>query len=578
MKNLSLLFVLLLSCFRVFSQTEGATISMSLSSEYTVPGATYFINGNTQVAKEPVTVKLSIKAPDNKVENIDIVTDSKGYFHVEKTATTPFGKYNLTVTTADNINSQQQELWVLDADAIQEEFEKSMAELANVADEGLVEADRLASLMPPSATKEEYQKISDQLKVQLANNKKQFQETTVAFGKYISALGKVPTAYSKAVPYINQIEEQQKLAKENEKNFKDKIAKSKTNAAYCESLNYLVEAAGFISLYLDFERKIIGTMKNLLSDKAIPGAIDRHDWGKIQGQEQEDYKFKINSAQKTAFALTDKMDGLVKFISTGLSLDLIQYVGKSVYGKFCAELKGPFTGSFRADFEAGGGQGPWNYYIMNMKGNIILRYEKGGDAQKGFAVKGEFEGVYTGYTFWEDFEKVEPIPPGMMLLAREVIMAKPIDVSNISIPKVTAANGKTTLSSKSIDINNDLGLLARQMLPGTFIIKLKGKVINNKVYLTLDKEAMPNYTNIGQSNQLVIVMAQPILPIPFVKTFDFPMAPARSIFFVGMGDQQIIELIQEGEQSTGSKEINNVQTLDNGNITVRTKLSIKIGN
>lgn len=578
MKPLLTAILMFLFSANSFCQTEGATITFKISTEFTTPGATYFVNGNTQAGKEPVTLKLSIKNPKGKEEVIDIISDKNGFFHAELLAPNVYGKYNLTVVTADKINKDSKELWVLDADAIQEEFEKEMAATAIIPLEGLKEADNLAALMPPSTAKTEYNEKSKALKEQLETNKKQLKETSVAFSKYVKSLGKVPEAYAKAIPYLNKIKDQQKEFEENEKNFKQKLEQSKTKAAYCESLNFLVEAAGFISLYLNFEGKLLSTMKNLLSDKAIPGAIDRHDWGSVKGQQQEDYKLMINTSQKTAFALTDKMDGLVKFMKTGASLDLFQYCGKAVYGKFCEELAGPFTGTFRADFDAGGGKGLWHYYEMNMKGKLTLRYEKGGDAKKGFAVKGEFEGVYTGYKFWEDFEKVETVPAGMTLISRDRIMATPIDVSNIPIPKVTAANGKTTVSTGSLNIYNDLGLIARQMMPGSFIIKVKGKVINEKIYLSIDKEALVNQKDLGQKNQLVLVMVQPLLPIPMVKVFDFPMAPAKSIFAVGIGDQQIIELKNDGKQTLGVKDLNNMQKLENGDIVVRTKLNIKVGN
>ena len=33
-------------------------------------------------------------------------------------------------------------------------------------------------------------------------------------------------------------------------------------------------------------------------------------------------------------------------------------------------------------------KGMWNSYDMFMKGNLVLRYEKGGDSKTGFAVSG----------------------------------------------------------------------------------------------------------------------------------------------------------------------------------------------
>jgi hypothetical protein len=85
--------------------------------------------------------------------------------------------------------------------------------------------------------------------------------------------------------------------------------------------------------------------------------------------------------------------------------------------------------------------------------------KKGSNAKTGFAVTGEFEGVYTKYDFWEDFEKVEKLPKNLVLLMRKKIIAKPIDLSSISVPslgKDPNNPGKLKVGSSNLDINNDV--------------------------------------------------------------------------------------------------------------------------
>ena len=65
---------------------EGATIAMSLSSRFTVPGAVYTLKGETQVGKEPVKLHVEIKSAANKVEAMDIMTDKLQKFQKEITA------------------------------------------------------------------------------------------------------------------------------------------------------------------------------------------------------------------------------------------------------------------------------------------------------------------------------------------------------------------------------------------------------------------------------------------------------------------------------------------------------------
>ena len=80
------------------------------------------------------------------------------------------------------------------------------------------------------------------------------------------------------------------------------MKQSEQEAAKCDAMNFLAEAAGFISLVLDFQGKIAKVMINLASDKVLPGAVDRMKWGATQGQEQENAKFKLNTGQKALVA------------------------------------------------------------------------------------------------------------------------------------------------------------------------------------------------------------------------------------------------------------------------------------
>lgn len=555
---------------------EGATITMSLSSRFTVPGAVYTLKGETQVGKEPVKLHVEIKSAANKVEAMDIMTDKLGKFQKEITAKEPYGKYTVKVTGADGKLSATKDIWVVDPEDLMEAIELEMARITITAPQGLTVANNLVKKLPPSATKTQYEEKAAKLIVELDKVSAKFKKATTDLTVLIGTISHYPPVYEKAVPYLEQLDKIKDEAATAETSFNDRMKQSEQEAAKCDAMNFLAEAAGFISLVLDFQGKIAKVMINLASDKVLPGAVDRMKWGATQGQEQENAKFKLNTGQKALVASAQGLSEFTGFLKTGFSLDFIQFCAKTLYGKFCEELKGPFTGEFRAEMDADPAKGMWNSYDMFMKGNLVLRYEKGGDSKTGFAVSGEFEGVYTKYDFWEDFEKVEKIPKGTVLLSRKRKPATPIDPSTIPIPGTgKTAFGKTT--SAELDINNDLGMIARQLLPGSFRIKVKGKVINDKITLELDKNAITNSTNVGQINKLILIIIQPLLPIPIVRTFDFPMAPARSVFVVGLGDQQELELKQVGGKTIATKQIENTRKLDNGNIRLRTRLYIKVG-
>jgi hypothetical protein len=559
--------------------SEGAPVSLKLSATYLVPGTKYIISGETEIGKKPVTLSAEISKTSSSVEKFEITTDAKGGFKTTKTAPSLTGTYTVKITGADGKKSITADFIVSTASDIQAVLKKKMQSAVMLAFKGLEAAKTMVGKLPPSSARDEFNNNYVNTRKGLDEVAGKLMSANNDFNSFMGIAAKYPPVLEETQKYTEQLDAATQEMDNAEKNFEQQIKQSEQQAAICDQLNFISEAAGFVSLVLDFQGKIGKIFINLASDKVMPGALDRMDMSKsgLKGQELENAKFGINSAQKAMVASAQGFNEAKDFAKVGFMLDFIQFCAKGMYGKFCDEMKGPFTGTFRAEFDAD--EGMWNSYDMAMKGQLILRYEKGGNSNTGFAVTGEFEGVYTKYDFWEDFEKVEKLPKNLILLQRKKIIAKPIDLSTMPAPSVSKDKntGKLKTGVVDFDINNDVGMIARQMLPGSFLIKVKGVVKDDKITLKVDESAITNLTNIGQKNKLIVIAASPIVPIPLIKVFEFPMAPAKSVFAVGIGPEQVFELKTTGGQTISKKKIDNSRKLDSGSIRLRTTLDITVG-
>jgi hypothetical protein len=567
---------LLFSC-TLFAQEEGAPVKLKLSGKYLAPKTNYVISGSTEIGKKPLELKVEIFQGKAAFDKSTVTTDAKGNFSLKKIAPEKNGPYLVKVTGADGKKFDTASFTVYNPSDIGNVLNKKLYKHIVLAMKGLDAADALVKKLPPSPTRDEFKQHYTDTRKGIDEGASKFLEARKDFVSFVNLAAKYPPVLEETQKYLNQLDASLNDLDAAEKNFEQQIRISEQNAAICDQLNFLAEAAGFISLVLDFQGKLNNIFINLASDKVMPGAVDRMKITGMDGQELENAKFSINTAQKALTASAFGFNDFKNFAKQGFSLDFIQFCAKGFYGKFCQELKGPFTGTFRGEFDEG--LEMYQSYDMFMKGQLILRYEKGANSASGFAVTGEFEGVYTKYEFWEDFEKIEQLPKGLTLLMRKRETAKPIDLSAIPVPTVSKDNntGKAKAGFTNFDINNDVGMIARQLLPGSFRIKVKGIVKNDKLTLSIDESALTNATNQGQKNKLTIIAASPIVPIPLVKTFDFPMAPAKSVFIVSMGKEQTFDLQTTNGQVISQKKIANSRNLENNQIRLKGSLDITIG-
>jgi hypothetical protein len=323
----------------------------------------------------------------------------------------------------------------------------------------------------------------------------------------------------------------------------------------CEAINGVIELCGLVSWIMNFQGGLAKIFLNIASDKVIPGAVDRVQWTGGD-EEKEAKKMAINEIQKTMTAASLGVAELADFIKMGVIGDVVQFVAKVLYARRCIDIKGPANAQFSAKFLEKGA--PYWTYGITLKGTLTLRYEKTADLSKPVEVTGEFEGYKAKYDFWESVERVEPFPASVKLIKR--IRKSPTVIN-------------------SSPVSSDLGLAGRTVTPGTYRVKVKGRVSDNQIVLEVVRSPFDRL-ELESKNKMMLIMQNLAMPvIPLVKKFDFPIAKSRVVFVVGLGENFSIPLIQQNDKLLLKKSFTNSRTMGNSNdIKLETKIDLNLNN
>lgn len=538
------------------SSQEGAPVTVSLTPSYSIPGRTVKLNGTTLVGKSAVEVTLTITDPKGTKENQTLKTDTKGIFSFLFTKTTNPGWYAFTIVTADKKNSITDSLYIQSIKMFSYSFAGKMSQLTESGRQAINIIQSKTEGLPASAELNNFKEKCTQLTKKLNELRTKADETTEALLATLNEISDVPKSMEKADSYLQQMDKWNEDAKDQIATLEKQLSASKAKATTCDNLSNIGEMFGAISLCMNFQGKFLQICSGLASDKIIPGVVDRQSWNG-DAAIVETKKASINQVQKTLFARANGSAAVAEFITKGMVLDMAQYAIKVLYAQMCTELKGAANATFDAAFDADNGAKYWKYGLK-LNGNLTLRYDKAADLTKAVAVTGEFEGVRTGYTFWEDFEQVEKVPKGMMIYARIKKSPLPIDMSLIG---------------------NDLGMVARNLVPGSYRVKVKGKLVNNKLTLEFDDSPFDAIEAARpENNKLYVICVNTILPIPMVKRFDFPIASSKVILIRGLGKTHDFTLQKSGDKVSVKDNVSNKVDLSSNTVHLTSGVSLNVSN
>lgn len=510
MQKLFLTIFLCCGILRGFSQAvEGNPIELKASPYISPEGSVVEISGTVANTKKVQSVSLEIRFPDKTTKDFSIKTTDKGIFLFKFNTTAQQGLYAVSATPEDGIITVTDTFYVLTTKAITAEIQKTQSKVTTTIQRSIEVFLAKVKDLPQDAGLDERIKKIDELKIKLSKTKADDEAIASKLKDLLEEWKKAPDA----LIYIqkNHLKKFDNLREEvNEKMplIEEKITKFENVSKTCELINLTTELFGYISFCLDFKGKGINIVNNLLSDKVLPGLLDRDP--KIGSDEAA--KMKINTTQKSLIALTGGAAGTIEFLKTGLTGDIGQYLSKVLYSKYCDDLKGPISVEFAADFFNNGVI--YSSYKVKLTGDLTLRFNKDAKLKAGTEITGEFSGFRTFYNFMEDVEKVEPFPNGSVAIVRKRITPVAVNLNSIK---------------------NDLGIIVSSLVPGSFKVGVSALVAGDKLKLMIENNPIFDLET-TEHNQLVLVLTNAILPIPQIKTFDFPIASNKIMMRVAMGE------------------------------------------
>jgi hypothetical protein len=509
MQKIFCFFIVLIFTQPLFSQpVEGNPIEVKASPYITPEGGVTEISGTVANTKKVQPVALQIKFPDNDVKDYAIKTTDKGIFLFKFTTTDQQGMYIVSATPEDGKLTATDTFYVLSTKAVTAEIQKTQSKITTTIQRSIEVFLSKVKDLPQDAGLDERIKKIDDLKIKLSKTKTDDEAIASKLKDLLEEWKKAPSALAYAQKtHLKKFDDLRDEVNEKMPLIEEKITKFQNVSKTCELINLVTELFGYISFCLDFKGKGINIVNNLLSDKVLPGLLDRDP--KIGSDETA--KMKINTMQKSLIAFTGGAAGTIEFLKTGLSGDIGQYLSKQLYAKYCDDLKGPISVEFAADFYNNGKL--YSTYKVKLKGDLTLRFDKNAKLKTGTEITGEFSGFRTFYNFMEDVENVEPFPKGSVVMLRKILNPVAVDLNSIK---------------------NDLGIVVSSLIPGSFKVGVSALIAGDKLKLTVENNPVFDLES-TEHNRLILVLSNALLPIPEIKTFDFPIASNKIMFRVAMG-------------------------------------------
>ena len=550
-KYLPLFFLLFSGAASAQGGVEGAPVSVKSVPAIVVAGEPVTISGTVMVNDKAQTVSVSVQPPQGPATQFTINTDIKGLFSKAFNATTETGWYAVTVTAQDGKGSGTDSFFVSTPAGAVTSYYNRVNALQELAQRNLDAVLNRLSSFPSDAQLEANKQKLQQVRQRLHELRSRLDAAQGPFTRLLTELSAVPGAPQAMRRHHEDLQAWQQEADERVPQMENHVQQFENISTTCETINNVTETLSLISWIMNFQGNFAKIIVNIASDKVLPGTVDRMN---ISGSdlEKETKKLAVNEAQKSMTAAVQGFNEIRSSI-TGLTGDVFQFVTKVIYAKRCVDLKGPATVKFTANMY-NGNQMYWRYNV-DLTGTLVLRYEKNADLSKPSEITGEFEGFRTRYDFWEKIEYVEPFPRGAVILKRFTRTPKPVNASAIS---------------------NDIALAGRTLVPGSYRVKVKGKIVDNQITLEVVRSPF-DYAERTENNKMYLIMANPILPVPIIKTFAFPIAKSRGMVVVGLGNDYALPVEKNGEKVTIRKNFTNTRDLG-AEIKLTSVMSINITN
>lgn len=515
--------------------TPGAPVDVVTQPLVPVGGVAK-ITGTTYTDGKRLTVAIVITNPKSKKFELNSKCDDKGNFKVEFKDTQETGEYTLVATSPDGKQTTTVKFTVASPTNLADKASQTVDQIIQAVDTTMDETKKIVDEQPPSPAKEELYQKMDKFNEKRTEFKQRLSHIRPAMTNLAKMVGRTPELDAEILP---KLEEYGRWAGETGPSIEAQMAnlsKARTKSGLCDTIEMAGEGFAFLSTAMNFVGSPAKILLNLTVDKVMPALVAK---APAKGDSANDVKFLWAETNKEAVAICQ---GWPDFVGSflGLANDLAQFATGKIFDQYCQKFQGDMAATFNVDMKEGGSS--WWKYGVRLDGQLTLTYPKNGKPGEPIKMNGRFEGNATKFAFWEDVFLVEDRPKGSIIVGR------------YRIPPVPFVNStKDPLG---------FGMVARAGTPGYFNVLCEAELIKDKIILQTQQAAV-DFSPVVK-NRLILIFTTPALPIPVIKTFDFPIQKAQFIIGRGIKDKAEIPIKMEDKKMTFDKVFTRNETLKDG--------------
>jgi hypothetical protein len=560
--------------------SAGAPVELAAGDRLIPPGLPATISGTTFTDGRPINAKLTVTLPGGTQRTKDIPISKEGRFETEFTETEAPGVYRFVIVSADSKTRVEGQFEVQTPSTIINRVEQAVQNFDRFNDRVEEAVDDRIDELPPSDPKKEVEEDFNDYRAWDQSLQVNKEAAINAIRRLRDFANTDPEGAAPAIASLGAWAE----------DVKDEIAERDTrlkevenSKGVCEAINLasegmsllLAAAQPWATLGTIIKTEVVSRLTAEYTARAAaqpprnpqPNPETEFGWrGDVTRQirrlrtlTEDDPRFedKKEAAKNTVDLSQKAVEGIESFTKALPSVvdPIRQYMMKDLFRGYCVAISGPIKGTYEETHRAG--NQIWWRTKLTIAGKMTLYYEKGKgySAKTGIPMKGWIEGNVTSVEFDENIFLIEE---------------KPVTGTVVLRKKVPALHMKTDLANKGTGT-----ALIRASMPGAYYLNYTAMMTDKDLTL---KQGDAKFDFTSQfKNRLIMVGADNALPIPIVKSFDFPIQPAK--FVIGRSQEEkdpTFPIVVEKDKVKVDETWTRNASLRNGEATVNWNFSLKL--
>lgn len=503
------------------SQGQGATVEVRANPQLVTPGEKVTISGFSDIDARVPTVRLAVTRTGGEAVTLALPADSQGNFSTTYDRTRTSGRYEVVAYSPSGRSSAKAYFTVAQPAALVGDIGGEVENDLTQAQSALDQIAQMAATLPTSPPEREFQQRINDLRSRIGGLQERLPVATDAFDKLKNMLQQAPETGDPLQKYVQQLRDWDDRSREE----RARLPKLTFGNTVCEQLERINEGLNLISLLFDLIGTPLQIVNNVLYDKYATDAL-----ASMANVQNGNAQFAISQFLKVGVVAGAREGGKIGRVQGSIRLketvdltgtiigvvgDVTQFLVQKLFGLSCERFIGLFSATLNAEFFTKGME-PWWRYSEDLAGMLDLRYPKDAPPGSPITMTGEFLGVATRFTIWEDVPRFLKLTQGSIAF-------------HVRRPPIG-----TPFSPAAMKI----GKAAFNQFPKAFHVPVTATYYDDRITIHVQEGG----SDISEVAKVTYLFITPLtLMIPAITTTDFPYKDAHFVL-AHSTDDGIIEL------------------------------------